>query len=228
MVYRLNLKALDEQTKIPPGTNLLIDGPAMIGKSVFSRNIIYRGLKNGQGTVVVTAKETANDIIKWFSTHGFDMNEYLDQWGIIDCLTYSLRPPTERLEDTENVKMVEGTINLTKIMYHIENFIGRFQTREITEIIIVVDSLSVFLMYISLQGLFTFLHVLTGKIREMNAFGIFLIDSDMHDARTISTLKQLFQGTVEMRYRGEDTVLRVLGLSPQPTPWYRFVKAYPY
>ncbi len=228
MAYRLNLKALDEHISIPEGTNLLIDGQAMIGKSVFARNIVYRALKKDQGVVLITSKETSKDVLNWYNMHNFDIARYSDRWVIIDCLTASLHSATDRVEDTDNIKMVEGTINLTKIMYHMENFVAQFHSRGINEVVIIVDSLSVFLMYSSLQGLFTFLHVFTGKIREIGGCGFFLIDSDMHDQRTMSTLKQLFQGTVEMRYKGEDTVLRVAGMSPQPTGWYRFVKGYPY
>jgi len=227
MTYRINLRAIDDTIDIIPGTNVMIDGPAMIGKGTFARNIIYRGLRENQGVVIVSAKETSNDIFKWFESHGVDLKAYRNQWGVIDCLSYSLYPPDEREEDTDNVKFIEGAMNLTKIMYNLENMIEQFRARGINEIVVVMDSLSVFLMYIPLQPLFTFLHVLTGKIKEWDGFFVAIIDSDMHDNRTISTLKQIFQGTIEMRYQGDDTAIRAVGLSHQPGPWFRLKKDSP-
>lgn len=227
MTYGINLRAIDELTDIVPGTNVMIDGPAMIGKGVFARNIVYKGLRENQGIVIISAKETSKDIHKWFDGHNVDLQAYRKQWGIIDLLTYSLYPPDERENDTDNVKYIDGAMNLTKIMYTMENIVDRFRKDGITEIVIVIDSLSVFLMYIPLQPLFSFLHVLTGKVKEWDGFCVAIIDSDMHDNRTLSTLKQVFQGTVEMRYQGDDTAIRAVGLSHQPSPWFRFKQGSP-
>ena len=227
MTYRINLRAIDEMIDILPGTNVMIDGPAMIGKGIFSRNIVYRALKDKQGVVIISAKETTSDITKWFELHGVDLKQYPQQWGIIDCLTYSLYPPDEREDDTDNVKYIDGAVNLTKIMYQLEIMQESFRSRGIEEIVIVMDSLSVYLMYVPLQPLFSFLHVLTGKVKEWDGCLLAIIDSDMHDNRTISTLKQVFQGTVEMRYQGDETAIRAMGLSHQPTPWFKFKKGSP-
>lgn len=227
MAYRINLKALDELIDIPPGTSVMIDGPAMIGKGLFARNIAYRAIRDRQSAVIITAKETTNDILRWYAGHGFDLQAYSRHWGLIDCLTYSLRKPDDRLPDSENVKYIDGTVNLTKIMYHLEKMVENFRAQDIEETVVVIDSLSVFLMYLPLQPLFTFLHIMTGKVREWDGFCVAIIDSDMHDNQTISTLKQVFHGAIEMRYQEDEPVIRAVGLSPQPTPWFRFRRRSP-
>ncbi len=227
MTYRMNIKPVDELIDIPAGTNVMVDGPAMIGKGVFARNIAYASMRSGQAAVIISAKETANDIIRWYEAHGVDMPALSAHWGIIDCVSYSLKIPDEREADTPNVKYIDGTVNLTKIIYHLEKMVVAFRARGTEEVVVVIDSLSVFLMYLPLQPLFTFLHILTGKVREWGGFSVAIIDSDMHDHQALSTLKQVFHGVIELRFQGEETAVRAVGLSASPTPWFRFKRGPP-
>ena len=85
-----------------------------------------------------------------------------------------------------------------------------------------VDSLSALMMYSNLQTVFRFLHVFTGRIKAAGALGLFLVEDGMHAAQDIVTIKQLFDGMVEIKSENDVTFLRVVGLSPKPTQWFEF------
>jgi hypothetical protein len=53
-------------------------------------------------------------------------------------------------------------------------------------------------MYSDLQTVFRFMHVLTSRIEDAEAIGIHVIESNAHDAETMNTLKQLFDGMVSV------------------------------
>nr|WP_245799905.1 hypothetical protein [Haladaptatus litoreus] len=68
-------------------------------------------------------------------------------------------------------------------------------------------------MYSNLQTVFRFLHVFTGCVQSAEAFGLFIIDSTAHDNQTMSTLRQLFDGEIEVREAdGNESELRMKGV----------------
>jgi hypothetical protein len=77
-------------------------------------------------------------------------------------------------------------------------------------------------MYSNIQTVFRFMHVFTGRIKEAEALGMFVMDSVMHDEQTITTLKQLFDGIVEIKSENDNNYIRIVGLSSKPTPWFEY------
>ncbi len=68
-------------------------------------------------------------------------------------------------------------------------------------------------MYSNLQTVFRFLHVFTGRVQSAEALGLFIVDSTAHDNQTMSTLRQLFDGEIEVREaEGDESELRVKGV----------------
>jgi hypothetical protein len=77
-------------------------------------------------------------------------------------------------------------------------------------------------MYSNIQTVFRFMHVFTGRIKAADALGIFVIENGMHDDHTISTLKQLFDGVIEIKQENDKNYIRTVGLSSKPTPWLEY------
>jgi hypothetical protein len=44
----------------------------------------------------------------------------------------------------------------------------------------------------------------------------------MHDEQAITTLKQLFDGMIEIKTSEDRNFVRLVGLSPRPTPWFEY------
>jgi hypothetical protein len=77
-------------------------------------------------------------------------------------------------------------------------------------------------MYSNIQTVFRFLHVFTGRIKAAGALGIYMIESGMHDEQAIATLKQLFDGLIEIKSENDKNLIRIVGVSPKPTPWFEY------
>jgi hypothetical protein len=62
------------------------------------------------------------------------------------------------------------------------------------------------LLYSNPETVFRFLHVFTGRIRSVGGLGMFVVESTVHDDRTMGTIQQLFDGVIEV---AEDSELDV-------------------
>jgi len=112
---------------------------------------------------------------------------------------------------------------LTGIGVRIGQFFEDFLLKKkIPKIQLHINSLSTILMYSNIQTVFRFMHVFTGRIKVAGALGIFVIESGMHDEKDIITLKQLFDGMIEIKSENDGNFIRVIGLSPKPTPWFQY------
>ncbi|SFR33676.1 DUF7504 family protein [Halogeometricum limi] len=71
-----------------------------------------------------------------------------------------------------------------------------------------LDSLTLMLQYVSLETLYRFLHVLTGRIDALDATGLFLLDPTTQDPATVHTLKTLFHGVLAYDDEADDWTLQ--------------------
>jgi hypothetical protein len=74
------------------------------------------------------------------------------------------------------------------------------------------------------QTVFRFLHVITKRIKSIGALGIYLLDGGMHEEQEIATLRQLFDGIIEIESEKDKNFIRirVVGLSSKPTSWFEY------
>jgi KaiC/GvpD/RAD55 family RecA-like ATPase len=217
--YSLGIKELDDRIgEIREGTNIMVIGPPMSGKDEIINGIIYNGLKNEESSVVVSTRDPGERVFDWFSQHSLDIKD--SNIGIVDCVTKTLGMGAV---DTENIKRASSPVDLTGIGVKISQFFDEFlMKKNIQEMRLCINSLSTILMYSNIQTVFRFLHVFTGRVKAANALGIYVVEDEMHDPQTIATLKQLFDGMIEIKSRDDDFLLRVVGLTPKPTPWFDY------
>ena len=173
---------------------------------------------NGNAVITVTTRESANHILEWFKEN--KLNLPMDRIGIIDCVSKTLGGA---VKEDENIRIASSPVDLTgigvKISYFFEEFITKKNIRKNQ---LHMNSLSTILMYSNIQTVFRFLHVFTGRIKSTGGLGIYLIESGMHDEQAIATLKQLFDGVIEIRSENDTNLIRVVGLSPKPTSWFEY------
>lgn len=182
---------------LAPGTNLLLTGPAMSGKQRFGLETLAAGNQNGDGAIVVSTKDTGTRLLDTYNTLT-ETNESLV--GVIDCVTQQ-QGITPKADDrilyaSSPVDMTGIGISFSKLLESFYNEHGRTRNR------VLLSSLSTLLMYADLQTVFRFLHVFTGRIQSANALGLYCLDSTAHDAQTMSTLKQLFDGQLTLSSEG--------------------------
>ncbi len=217
--YSLGFKELDDRIgKIREGTNIMVIGPTMSGKDEIINSIIYNGLKKEESAVVVSTRDPGERIFDWFLHHNLDIED--SHIGIVDCVTKTLGMGAV---DTDKIKRASSPVDLTGIGVKISQFFDEFlMKKNIQEMRLCINSLSTILMYSNIQTVFRFLHVFTGRVKAANALGIYVVEDEMHDPQTVATLKQLFDGMLEIKSHDDDFLLRVVGLTAKPTPWFDY------
>lgn len=179
-------------SSLGPGTNLLVSGSAMSGKQRFGLETLTTGSQGGDGAIVVSTKDTGPRILDRYA----EIGDAESPVGVIDCVTQ--QQGTEPTGDdrilyaASPVDMTGIGINFSKLLESFYSDHGRRRNR------ILFSSLSTLLMYSDLQTVFRFLHVFTGRIQSANALGLYCLDSAAHDAQTMNTLKQLFDGQLTL------------------------------
>ena len=218
--YIFGIKELDSAIGgIKKGSNIMLIGPPMSGKEVILYHIMYYGASSNENAVItVTTRESATHILEWFKEHKLILP--LSRVGIVDCVTKTLGGAAV---ENENIKIASSPVDLTGIGVKISQFFEEFfMKKNIRKTQLHINSLSTILMYSNIQTVFRFLHVFTGRIKATGALGIYVIESGMHDEQAIATLKQLFDGMIEIKSENDKNYIRVVGLSPKPTPWFEY------
>ena len=197
-MYALGDSLPDEE--VPPGTNLLMTGPAMSGKRRLGLEILSVGSNRGEGAIIVSTTDGAERFVEEF---GALVSEFDDvPIGIIDCVTKQQgRSPNA---DDDRISYISSPVDMTGIGISLSEYLETFhQERMIRDNRVLFHSISTLLMYTDLKTVFRFLHVFTGRIQTADALGVYVIDSQSHDAQTMNTLKQLFDGMIDVPEDGQ-------------------------
>ncbi len=181
-----------DNRSVAPGTNILVAGPPLSGKRRLAMETLAHGANNGEGAVIVTTRDSSDRVLTDFRS----LLESPDEahLGIVDCVT---QHQGRSASDSELVKYTSSPVDMTGIGIKFSEFVEEFYTeRNVRQNRVAIDSLSALLMYSDLQTVFRFMHVLTSRIEDADAIGIHVLESTAHDAETMNTLKQLFDGMV--------------------------------
>lgn len=183
---------------IESGTNVLVAGPPLSGIRKLAFEALAHGARNGEGAVIITTRDSADRVRTDFEALVPESSVHL---GIVDCVTqHQGRSAT----DSDVVKYASSPMDMTGIGIKFSEFVEEFYTeRGVRKNRITMDSLSTLLMYSDLQTVFRFMHVLTSRITEADAIGIHVLESTAHEPEEINTLKQLFDGIVEVSEDGD-------------------------
>lgn len=200
-------------TGFDDGTNLLLSGPAMSGKRTLLLELLARGAADGEGSVLVTSRDPADDVVA-------EYEETLDGdpgfLRLVDCVSTQ----SGSARDGDRVRYVSTPGDLTGMGIEFSEVASSAHDEGFDRLRVGFDSLSPLLMYVDIERLFRFLHVFTSQIQSQGWLGVFSIDPESHDDQTINTISQLFDGVVEMRITDSgEREARVRGVTDAPTDW---------
>lgn len=80
---------------IPPGTNVLLSGPAMSGKRELAIRLLAAGHEQGDGILCVTTSDTAASVVDDLETQIPTVDR--DRIGIIDCMESGSQDPSTEI-----------------------------------------------------------------------------------------------------------------------------------
>jgi KaiC/GvpD/RAD55 family RecA-like ATPase len=179
---------------VEPGANILISGPSLSGKRRLAMEALAHGANNGEGAVIITTRDSSDRVLT-------DFNSLLEDpesahIGVVDSVT---EHQGQSASDSGLVRYASSPLDMTGIGIKFSEFIEEFYTnRSLQQNRVVLDSLSTLLVYSDLQTVFRFMHVLTSRIEDADAVGLHVIEANAHDQESLNTLKQLFDGIVEV------------------------------
>jgi KaiC/GvpD/RAD55 family RecA-like ATPase len=191
-----------ENTSVDPGTNILVSGPPLTGKRRLAMDVLAHGAANGEGSVIVTTRDSSDRVLADYRSRLTSPDDA--DVGVVDCVT---QHQGRSASDTELVKYASSPVDMTGIGIKFSEFVEEFYSeRGARRNRVLVDSISSLLMYSDLQTVFRFMHVFTSRIEDADALGVHIIDSTAHDAETMNTMKQLFDGIIEVNEASELSV----------------------
>lgn len=195
--------------RVRSGTNLLILGPPMTGKTEITLDMLREG--DGENAVVVTTQSSAEEILEEYS------DSFAGVVGVVDTVSEQRGVSTQ---DTRKVKYVSSPRDLTSIGIKFSELLEDIQGDDGVGVKVYVESVSTLLMHMDVQTVFRFLHVFTGQIKDIEGLGFFVINSESHSQEDISKLKQLFDGLIHTRKGSNGNFeARIEGLTQKPTDW---------
>jgi RecA-superfamily ATPases implicated in signal transduction len=218
--YQFGIPALDDQLGgLTSGANVLILAPPLSGAERIAYNLSFPS--ESEYSVLLSTDERASEILNFFKLNGTERRAL----AIIDAITKSDLP---NVPDTDRMKFVASPVDLTGISIKMSKMFAGIVDESLKNpksgvfpppIRFCVSSLSTFLMYRKLEVMYQFVHVISAKIKKNEWIGLYTLNNESFDARTISVIKQLMNGVVEVREGTDSFELRVVGLGGRMTPW---------
>jgi len=209
----------DALADVRPGSNILVSGPAMSGKADLCMGMLADGSRRGEGAVVMTTGDRADEILDDYRTRVDDLDE--SRVAVVDCRGDGSRSD-ERTAEGAYVYHVSSPGDLTGIGIGITKGLETLANNGAEEGRFALDSLSTMLTYTDRKTVFKLCHVLSSRFDSAGYVGLFTIDSEAHDDQTIQVIKQAFDGMIEIRDHEGTRQARLLGLAGQPTGWREF------
>jgi hypothetical protein len=221
--YKTGIAQIDEVCGgFEAGTNVLILAPPMS----YGDQLAYSLIKplEGEYAIVLSTNERAAQVIDFFKLSGTDKRFI----GVIDAITKSSTPG---IADTPRLMFVSSPTDLTGIGIKFSSMIETIFEGEFSEgetglfpppIRFCLNSISTLLMYRRLEVLYQFLHVFTAKLKKIEGVGIYLLNSESFDEKTLSLIKQLMSCVIEVRVEQNISSLRIQGIPGVNGEWLKF------
>jgi archaellum biogenesis ATPase FlaH len=170
---------------VAPGSNLLVEGPALSGKRSFGLRAIERGVEGGAAAAVVTTTVSAERILP-------ESLAGADGVGVVDCVTEHFGGTTS---NADTVRYASSPEDLTGLGIRFSELVEALLTQR-DELWVLLDSLTPLLVYSGQKTVFRFLHVFTSRIETTGGVGLFTIDTPAHDEEELAVLRRLFDGRI--------------------------------
>ena len=178
--------------EVPQGSNLLVTGPPLSGTEPLGFDVLAHGVGDGEGALVVTNTDGIGRLRETYPAV-FDVGPV----GVIDCISDGDGAANADGASLD-VRFASSPDDMTGIGIEFSGLVESFFDRGITRNRVLFSSVSTLLLYSDLQTVFRFLHVFTSRVDTADAIGLYTLQPDAHDDRTMNTVSQLFDGIVRL------------------------------
>ena len=170
----------DALGSVRPGSNILLSGPAMTGRSDLAFSMLAGGSREGEGAIVMTTGDPADDVLADYRNRVENLDE--SRVAVVDCRGEGGRD-SEHMPDGAYVHHVSSPGDLTGIGMRFSDVCVDFRGDDIERVRTGLFSLSTLLSFGDLRTVSRFVHTLVGRIDSVGGLGVFLLDPASHDER---------------------------------------------
>jgi KaiC/GvpD/RAD55 family RecA-like ATPase len=216
-------KGLDEMLYggVPIGNCFILQGPPGNEKELLANQYIKEGLLNGECVFAVLATVSPDEFRQQLKFIGVNPRKY-EQSGdlrIVDWYSYK----NERVKSVEegtgdNAAVIKASFDLTNVGIAITKTIEALPKEKKKRAVITL--LSPALNSFGLRTVYNFAQATRAKCRDDNITTIFVLDSEAHEIKVLSTFHQIFDGLIEVSRTREGPHLRreicILSMSGTP------------
>ncbi|WP_435194390.1 DUF7504 family protein [Natronomonas sp. EA1] len=177
----------EELSGFEPGTSALVTGPD-------ANERVYDAMAEAnpeEGAILITTDDDARTALEELTDRGMAT----DRLGIVDA-SGSDRGDTEI--DGVPVRGLSSPADLTGISLEFSKLLSQFDDSGVDQVRVGFTSLSTLLMYAELRTVFRFLHVFSSRIRSASLLAMFAVTPDMHEAKTMSTIRTVFDCEIRL------------------------------
>ncbi len=175
-----------------PSASLFLMGPSGVGKTIFSKQFVYNGLVNGEPGIYLTTEESPGRIQESMKKLGMNVDAYIDNDNlrIIDCYSWKIGGKSCSkycVSNPDNLATVSMAIDKAR--------------RQLRKTRLVLDSITGLMSFCdhNLRFFSKFLQVIVAQTRDSESNAIFIASSEAHDQVFISYMREIFDGTLEMK-----------------------------
>ena len=201
---KTGIDILDAAGGIPENSNVLLIGPPGPEKMLVGLKLLNSALKAGGKGVYVTTDILPSEIEKKSKAAAVDISEFTNtSLKFIDCYSWMLgevasgaAPGAGAKVESEGRKdmIVPGPSALNDLSIGITQSL-----RDMENANVILQSVSTLLMYNSPEIVFRFVQIMGARLKVAGATTIMHCESQMHDEKTITTLKHLVDHVIEIR-----------------------------
>lgn len=179
--------------KPKPGFWLLI-GPPKVGKNLFCKRFICDRLLEGTPCIYILTNQYPGDFISEILSENPSLENTLEEnLQIVDCYSWRIGKRGKlSLSDPANLN------ELSMLIQKAEEEIRKKNGYAVT-----LHSISTLALEAGPAATVKFLQILTGRLKRNGGFGPFTLEEGIHHESFVNTLRFIFDGILEMRFKEE-------------------------
>ena len=207
MVDRIpsGVKGLDDLLKggVPERSVVLVTGPPGSGKSTLGLEMVGNILQRGGGAVYACTSDTPEGVVNRMRLHGFPAEDN-KRLKIIDCFSWRYGRQSENA--------IRSLTDLNGLSLMVKSSLSELEG--LREAVLVIDSLSDFLMYAEKNSVYKVLQIISGEVKKKKGrIGLVMLEEGMHEPDVTNTVSYIADGVIQMRTDGTKRLLRILKMT---------------
>jgi len=187
---------------IPNHSVVAIEGEPGSAKTTFCRQFVYSGLIKKEPCIYVVTGQPVEYAKQEMAALGLDVSPFSKDIIFVDC--YSWRTPGSK-PSSYALSSLRSLNELTRL---ISQAMSQLNMRE-RKGRIIIDSISDLLLHVEPNSVFKFLQLVAAQVKEAEAIALIVIESGLHEDKTISTINYITDGTIEFKLQNAKRLLRV-------------------